>query len=461
MVIDADTLRDLDVISTSVPRGKTLLDLIDRTRTRSGREHLRRRLTMWTPSSSAIVALQAAHQLLAADSGSYRTILDRADPDGVERYVNSNWQHPDSKSRLTTLVESVWRPRWYRQYLREVGDGQRRVLAFLRAVAELQTQLSATNAVALQQMATSMASSLARPEAQRLLQCGGRQSAAALVAFDRLARGAGKSVLAEIIDLAGALEAMWSVGVATAENRWVYPRFGSRFSVRALVHPFLGERSVPNDLTLDEPVRVCFVTGPNMAGKSTFLKAVAIAVLLAQAGCGVPASSMEFATVGAIFSSVNIVDNVNTGESFYLAEVRRIAALARALHENGSALAIVDEPFRGTNVHDAAEATLAIVTRLAAHPSALVFIASHIGEIVPSISDDRRIGLFNFAADLSGDRPRFDYQLREGVSTQRLGMVLLRQEGVLDLLDKSADSPRQPDETLHPTAARAIVSGRG
>jgi DNA mismatch repair protein MutS len=198
-----------------------------------------------------------------------------------------------------------------------------------------------------------------------------------------------------------------------------------------------------------------------MAGKSTFLKAVAIAVLLAQAGCGVPASSMEFATVGAIFSSVNIVDNVNTGESFYLAEVRRIAALARALHENGSALAIVDEPFRGTNVHDAAEATLAIVTRLAAHPSALVFIASHIGEIVPSISDDRRIGLFNFAADLSGDRPRFDYQLREGVSTQRLGMVLLRQEGVLDLLDKSADSPRQPDETLHPTAARAIVSGRG
>jgi DNA mismatch repair protein MutS len=461
MVIDADTLRDLDVISTSVPRGKTLLDLIDRTRTRSGREHLRRRLTMWTPSSSAIMALQGAHQQLAVDSATYRMILDRADPDGVERYVNSNWQHPDSKSRLTILVDGVWRPRWYRQYLREVGDGQRRVLALLRAVAELQTQLSATNAVALQQTATSMASSLARPETQSLLQLGRRQSAPALVAFDRLARGTGKSVLAEIIDLAGALEAMWSLGVATAENRWAYPRLGSRFSVRALVHPFLGERSVANDLTLDEPVRVCFVTGPNMAGKSTFLKAVAIAVLLAQAGCGVPASSMEFTTVGAIFSSVNIVDNVNAGESFYLAEVRRIAALARALHENGSAVAIVDEPFRGTNVHDAAEATLAIVTRLAAHPSALVFIASHIGEIVPSISDDPRIGLFNFAADLSGDRPRFDYRLREGVSTQRLGMVLLRQEGVLDLLDGSADSPRQPNEALHPTAARAIVSGRG
>jgi DNA mismatch repair ATPase MutS len=458
MVIDADTLRDLDVLSSSGARGPTLIDLVDRTRTRAGRHHLRRCLTMWTPSSAAIVALQHAHQLLAADSGTYRAILDRADPDGVERYLNSTWQHPDSRTGITRFVESVWRPPWYRQYLQEVGGGQARVLALLRAVAELRTHLAATNAVLLQQMATSIASVLARPEARDLLQGGERHLALGLVAFDRVARGTGKPALAELIDLAGALEAMWSLGVSTVEHRWTYPRLGSRFSVRGLAHPVLGERSVANDLTLDEAVRVCFLTGPNMAGKSTFLKAVAIAVLLAHAGCGVPASSMEFATAGAIFSSVNIVDNVTAGESFYLAEVRRIATLARALHENGSALAIVDEPFRGTNVHDAAEATLAIVTRLAAHPSALVFVASHIGEIVPSIRDDRRIGLFNFAADLSGDRPRFDYQLREGVSTQRLGMVLLRQEGVLELLDRSAGSQQQPDEALDPTAAAATMT---
>ncbi len=461
MLIDSDTLRDLDVISSSVARGRTLMGLVDQTRTRSGREHLRRRLTTWTQSPSAIVALQRAHQLLAAESATYRTIVDLADPDGVERYLNSNWQHPDSKTRLTRLVESVWRPAWYRQYLQEVGGGQTRVLSLLRAAAELRTHLSASNADALQEMATRISSSLATPEAQDLLRLGRHQSAAGLVAFDQLARGAGKRLLTAVVDLVGTLEAMWSLAVATVEHRWSYPQPGSRFSVRGLVHPFLGEQSVSNDLTLDDSVRVCFVTGPNMAGKSTFLKAVAVAVLLAHAGCGVPASSMEFPTVGTIFSSVNVVDNVNTGESFYLAEVRRIAALARALQENGSALAIVDEPFRGTNVHDAAEATLAIVTRLAAHPSALVFIASHIGEIVPSISDDHRIGLFNFAADLSGDRPRFDYQLREGVSTQRLGMVLLRQEGVLDLLDGSAEAQRRPNSALHPTAAGANVGGRG
>lgn len=125
----------------------------------------------------------------------------------------------------------------------------------------------------------------------------------------------------------------------------------------------------------------------------------------AHAGCGVPARSLDFPTVGTIFSSVQIVDKLSGGESFYLAEVRRIRALAVALHDHVSAIAIVDEPFRGTNVHDAAEATLAVITRLAAHPSALVFIASHIGEVVPAIANDPRIGLFHFAADITTDKP--------------------------------------------------------
>jgi len=189
-----------------------------------------------------------------------------------------------------------------------------------------------------------------------------------------------------------------------------------------------------------------------MAGKSTFLRAIAVAVLLAHIGCGVPARSMEFAPVGMLFSSIQIADDLNAGESFYLAEVRRIRALATALAEHGSAVAVVDEPFRGTNVHDAAEATPSVMTRLAAHPATLVFVASHVGEIAPAIAGDPRIALFHFAADVAADQPRFDYRLREGVSTQRLGMTLLRQEGVLDLLERSANSAdAKPDDALNPT----------
>jgi DNA mismatch repair protein MutS len=438
MFLDPATLHDLDVLSTSPARGPTLLRLVDRTRTRAGREQLRRRLIASAHSAESILALQRAHQVLAAEAVSFRTTVDRADSDGVEQYLNSTWQQPDARPGLTRFVEGLWRPAWYRRYLGDVGKGQVRVVTLLRAATELRQQLSIADAAVLQDIGAVIASQLDSLDAQELLRLGTRQSTAARLAFDYLARGRAKPLLTAVLDCVGTVEAMWSLAVATVEHGWSYPRPASRFSVIGLFHPFLGQGAVPNDLQLDDRVRVCFVTGPNMAGKSTFLKAVAVAVLLAHAGCGVPAKSMEFPTVGTIFSSVQIADNLSAGESFYLAEVHRIRSLALALHDHRSAVAVIDEPFRGTNVHDAAEATLAVITRLVAHPAALVFVASHLAEVVPAILNDPRIRLVYFAADVAGDRPRFDYQLRQGISTQRLGMTLLRQEQVLDLLERSA-----------------------
>jgi DNA mismatch repair ATPase MutS len=134
-------------------------------------------------------------------------------------------------------------------------------------------------------------------------------------------------------------------------------------------------------------------------------------------------------------SSVEITDDLGAGESFYLAEVRRIRTLAMALHEHRSMLAVLDEPFRGTNVHDAAEASLGVISRLVAHPGALVFVATHVAEVTDALRDDPRVRFLHFAASVAGDRPAFDYTVRDGVSTQRLGMTLLRQERVLELLE--------------------------
>jgi DNA mismatch repair ATPase MutS len=89
----------------------------------------------------------------------------------------------------------------------------------------------------------------------------------------------------------------------------------------------------------------------------------------------------------------------------------------------------LDEPFRATNVHDAAEATLAVIDRLVNHPSAFIFVASHLAEVVPAIIADSRVRLLQFSADISGDRPRFHYLLRDGMSTQRLGMTCSDKSG--------------------------------
>lgn len=438
MALDPATLHDLDVLSTSTPRGPTVVSLVDRTRSRAGREALRQRLVVPSDSAEGILALQRAHQSLAAAADSYRAIFDRTDSDAAERYLNSNWQLPSARPAVTRFVEGLWRPRWFRDYLREIGNGQFRVVSLLRAAADLSSKLSATKAEILKESGAKLAALLSAREAQLLLGLGARESTSGQLAFDQLARDAAKPLLLEIIGHLGTLEAMWSFGVATAEHGWSYPRPAAQLRTVGLFHPFLGRGAVANNLDLDPETRVCFVTGPNMAGKSTFLKAVAIAVLLAHAGCGVPAASMDFATVRTIFSSVQIVDNLSAGESFYLAEVRRIKSLATALRDYRSAVAVLDEPFRGTNVHDAAEATLAVISRLVSHQAALVFVASHLAEIVPFVVDDPRVCLLHFSADISAEQPVFDYKLRRGLSTQRLGMTLLKQEGVLDLLGPSS-----------------------
>jgi DNA mismatch repair ATPase MutS len=433
--LDAATLRDLDVLSTAVRQGPTVLSFVDRTRTRAGREALSRRLVTPAASAEQIAALQRAHQFLAADAALYRLLLDGPELDALERYLNSNWQLPSARPVLSSLATRVWRPAWFRQYFEEVEDGQVRVSVLLRVAAELSRRFSTAESVALRDVGTTLASLIASSDVDTLARLGSRGSASNYLALDQLTRGPAKEILTEIVSGLGVVEAMWSIGVATAENGWSYPTTGTRLQARGLVHPFLRGDGVSNDIDLNDAVRVCFVTGPNMAGKSTFLKAVAIALLLGHIGCGVPARSMEFRPVGTLFSSVQIADNLSAGESFYLAEVRRIRSLAAALREHGSLVAVIDEPFRGTNVHDAAEATLAVISRLLEHDGALVFVASHLAEIVPAFVNDRRVRLLHFAADVSSDEPAFDYRLREGISTQRLGMVLLKREGVLELLE--------------------------
>ncbi len=454
MTLDAATLHDLDVLSTSTPRGPTLVALVDRTRSRAGREALRQRLVAPTDSGGGILALQDAHQSLAADAAGYRAIFDAADTDAAERYLSSNWRLPSRGHPLRRFVDGLWRAGWFRDYLTDVGGGQFRIVSLLRAAGDLSSRLRAAKAEALNKPGATLAALLSTAETQRLLDLGGRDSTAGKVAFDQLARDAAKPLLLEIITHVATLEAMWSFGVATAEHGWAYPRPAAQLRTVGLFHPFLGRGAIANDLHLDPETRVCFVTGPNMAGKSTFLKAVGSAILLAHAGCGVPAVSMEFPTVRTVFSSVQIVDNLSAGESFYLAEVRRIRSLAVAVRDHGSAVAVLDEPFRGTNVHDAAEATLAVISRLVSHPAVLVFVASHLAEVVPSVVNDPRVCLLHFSADMTSDRPVFDFLLRRGLSTQRLGMTLLEQEGVLDLLEQSAGDGDAPVLQGSPTSAR-------
>jgi DNA mismatch repair protein MutS len=438
MFVDDLTRRDLDVFSSSTPNGPSVFSLLNRTATRKGKELLRRAVATPCHDAETILELQAAQKILAAHALRYRISIDRTDPDAVETYLDSKWQLPSVRPWYTSAMLRIWPSAWYREYLREVARGQTRIVVFFDGVRALSQELLITESSALRRIGGRITDHLCSAHAQELTRLATVHSTSARLAFDELARSRGKKVVEELLDCVGTLEAWWSLAVATLDHGWCYPCPSRQFSVRGLIHPFLAPEAVPNELQLDSRTRVCFVTGPNMAGKSTFLKAVAVAVLLAHIGCGVPAVSMEFPVVGTLFCGLQVFENLSAGESLYLAEVRRIRALASALRSYEAGIAVIDEPFHGTNVHDAAEATLAVISRLLMHERVVVFVASHLVEIVPTMVHDPRIRLLHFAAHFEGERPLFDYRLREGTSTQRLGMKLLQQEHVLDLLEEAA-----------------------
>jgi DNA mismatch repair protein MutS len=251
-----------------------------------------------------------------------------------------------------------------------------------------------------------------------------------------------RAELSEVLQLMGTVDAMLSIGIASKELGWSYPTFSDRLQIRGLWHPLIHGTGVRNDFAMGEPVRVCFVSGPNMSGKTTLLKAVGIATLLAQIGSGVPAESMSFEPFDALLSSIDITDNLGRGESFYLAEVRRLAGLANLVRAHPRTLALVDEPFRGTNTQDAIEGTTEIVSGLLSLPSALVVVASHLSQVMLAFEGHAGIHALHFAASVVAGEIAFDYEARPGVSTQRLGMMLLRKENVLELLKAAEAAPR-------------------
>ena len=259
-----------------------------------------------------------------------------------------------------------------------------------------------------------------------------------ILKLDQTFRIYGKDRVEELLRLAYELDALISMADATNKRGFSIPEVldgPTRFQATGLVHPQL-EKPVANDAELSQDTRLLFLTGPNMAGKTTYLRSVATALYFGHLGMGVPAASFAFTPVDRLFTSIAISDDVHTGTSYFLAEVLRIKSLAGTLSEGSKVVAIMDEPFKGTNVSEALEASLAVMQRLEIIRDSLFLFSSHLIELEESFVDSPNILKCHFEAKENEGRLQFDYRIHPGVSRQRLGMRVLKEEGVFDLLDK-------------------------
>lgn len=204
-------------------------------------------------------------------------------------------------------------------------------------------------------------------------------------------------------------------------------------------HPLV-EAAVPNSVRVDDRNNMIFLTGANMAGKSTFMKMVGIAVYLAHMGFPVPAASMDFRVLNGMFTTINLSDNINAGYSHFYAEVMRVKRVAQRVGEDGEMLVIFDELFRGTNVKDACEATIAVAEALAGIRNSVFLISSHIIEAGEALGGLREnISFLNLPTLMRGRVPEYTYRIEEGISQDRHGMLIIKNEGIPQMLGCKLD----------------------
>ncbi len=211
---------------------------------------------------------------------------------------------------------------------------------------------------------------------------------------------------------------------------------GDEIIIRDGRHPVLermglSERFVPNDTQMDtEKHQLLIITGPNMAGKSTYLRQVALIVLMAQMGCFVPASEAKIGVVDRIFTRIGALDNIMRGQSTFMVEMMETA---RILNQATSrSLVVLDEIGRGTSTFDGLSIAWAVAEYLHDHPSLRpkTLFATHYHELTELTLTKERVKNYNVAVKEWGGEIIFLRKIVEGGTNRSYGIQVARLAGL-------------------------------
>ncbi|WP_339918204.1 MutS-related protein [Yeosuana marina] len=204
-------------------------------------------------------------------------------------------------------------------------------------------------------------------------------------------------------------------------------------SIKQICHPCI-DGAVPNDISIDGEKNVFFLTGANMAGKSTLMKSFGIAIYLAHMGFPVAAKSMIFSVHEGIYTSINVPDNLSKGYSHFYAEVLRVKNIACEVASNKQLVVIFDELFKGTNVKDASDGTVAVVDAFSKRRGSYI-ISTHIMEAGEILKSNSQL-FYKFLPTIVKDNiPTYPYILEEGITDDRQGMMIIKNERVIDIIN--------------------------
>ena len=433
-----------------------LASLLDHTHARPACDALKRLIAAPLSTIADIIARQQLLRALAALSPQFRWSELHGLAVQVGRYLASN-----CVLLPTSPVERAVFAIRHRDIVAELTAQLHHVAELLRQCELLQPRLAALPSdAAFERIVGAFTNAVHDPRVATLCAAVARDNTNALAGLDAMVRGTSTGVTASVhadtlgtplrdlllalIDAIWQLDAFCSLGTASEALGGITPQLAplgaAQVSFERLRHPLL-PHGVGNDIALSREERVLFLTGPNMAGKSTLLRALGIAIYCAHLGMNVTADLAMVPLFDRLMVSITVRDNLQRGESLYLAEIRRVRTIVDAVARGEAVAAIFDEVFRGTNIADATQATALLVQGLAHAPHGTFVIASHLASVAHSVTHDGGIACWCMQVDIAGPTPLFTHRVLRGVSDVHLGMMLLDAEGVGPTLRRMAGLP--------------------
>lgn len=232
------------------------------------------------------------------------------------------------------------------------------------------------------------------------------------------------------------LDVLSTLANLAIENRYIMPEITDGLELKIIDgrHPVLdrklaGESFVPNDINLDGTQdTIMVITGPNMAGKSTYIRQVALLILMAQMGSFIPAKEAVIGTVDRIFTRVGASDELSRGQSTFMVEMNETANILNNATERS--LIILDEVGRGTSTFDGVSIAWAITEYIYQHIHARTLFATHYHELTELALLFSGIKNFNIAVKEWGDEIIFLRKIVEGGTDKSYGIHVARLAGI-------------------------------
>ena len=237
--------------------------------------------------------------------------------------------------------------------------------------------------------------------------------------------------LHELSTACATIDALYSLAVVSNENGYTRPKFHQehRIYLKDARHPILekvlkGNRYIANDLIMDENNHIVLITGPNMGGKSTYMRQTAAIVILAQIGCFVPAKKAELPIFDKIFTRIGASDDIMSGQSTFMVEMMEANNALQQATENS--LILFDEIGRGTSTYDGMSLAHAMIEYIDQKIKAKTLFSTHYHELTEL--EEKYPSIHNLHVDVheENDSVTFLYKVVDGKADKSYGINVAR-----------------------------------